>query len=231
MTSELFLQVTKGLASGFATSFALFALTLVLSLPLGMLVALCTNSRVKALAVPFKLIVWVLRGTPLLLQIFAVFYVPGLLFGFVWPSMNTGRAWFDKTFSTRFIATLVAFVVNYAAYFSEIFRGGINGVAKGQREAAAALGMTRAQIFFKVILLQVVKNILSPISNEVMTLVKDTSLAQSIGVVELMFAANEQLTRGLIWPIFYAGAFYLVFVGILTLVFGAAERKLGYFKV
>lgn len=228
---ELFLQVTKGLASGFATSFALFALTLVLSLPLGMLIALCTDSDIKALAVPFKLIVWVLRGTPLLLQIFAVFYVPGLLFGFAWPTMNTGWAWFDKTFSTRFIATLVAFVVNYAAYFSEIFRGGINGVAKGQREAAKVLGMTRAQIFFKVILLQVVKNILSPMSNEVITLVKDTSLAQSIGVVELMFAANEQLTRGLIWPIFYAGAFYLVFVGILTLAFGAAERRLGYFKV
>ena len=228
---EQFAQVTNGLASGFATSFALFALTLVMSLPLGMLIALCTGSRIKALSVPFKIIVWVLRGTPLLLQIFAVFYVPGLLFGFAWPMMNTGWAWFDKTFSTRFIATLAAFAVNYAAYFSEIFRGGIDGIAKGQREAGKVLGMTRAQIFFRVILLQVIKNILSPISNEVMTLVKDTSLAQSIGVVELMFAANEQLTRGLIWPIFYAGAFYLVFVGILTLAFGAAERKLKYFKV
>lgn len=219
------------MGEGFFTSFSLFALTLVFALPLGMVIALCTNSKYKALSIPFKIIVWVLRGTPLLLQIFVVFYVPGLLFGFVWPTMNTGCVWFDKTFSTRFIATLVAFIINYAAYFSEIFRGGINGVSKGQKEAGEVLGMTRSRIFFKIILLQVIKNILSPISNEVITLVKDTSLAQSIGVVELMFVANEQLINGLIWPVFYAGVFYLVFVGLLTLLFGAAERKLKYFKV
>lgn len=227
----LFIQVTGGLAKGFFTSFVLFLFTLLSAVPLGMAVALCTNSKHKALSVPFKVVVWILRGTPLLLQIFAVFYVPGLLFGFVWPTMNTGCEWFDSTFSTRFIATLVAFIINYAAYLSEIFRGGINSVSKGQQEAGQVLGMSKPQIFFRVVLLQVIKNILSPVSNEVITLVKDTSLAQSIGVVELMFVANEKLTSGLIWPIFYASAFYLVFVGVLTLLFGAAERKLKYFRV
>ncbi len=228
---DTFISVTKGLAEGFSSSVMLFALTLVFSLPLGMLVALCTNSKFAPLRAVFKFLVWILRGTPLLLQIFVVFYVPGLLFGFVWPTMNTGWEWFDKTISTRFIATLVAFVINYAAYFSEIFRGGIRSVSGGQSEAGAALGMTKSQIFFKVILLQVVKNVTAPVGNEVITLVKDTSLAQSIGVVELMFVANRQLLKGNIWCIFYAGAFYLVFVGLLTLLFGYIEKKLSYFKV
>lgn len=227
---ELFLRVTLGLAEGFFTSFALFFLTLLFSLPLGLLVSLCTNSKYAALRIPFRFLVWILRGTPLLLQIFAIFYVPGLLFGFVWPSMNTGNAWFDQTFSTRFWATLVAFVINYAAYFSEIFRGGINAIPKGQREAGKALGMRESSIFFHVLLLQILKNVLPPVGNEVITLVKDTSLAQSVGVVELMFVANEQLLKGLIWPVFYAGAFYLVFVGLLTVLFRKLERKLDYFR-
>lgn len=226
-----FVSVTLSLLDGFSTSALLFALTLVFALPLGLLVSLCTSSEFAPLRIPFKIIVWILRGTPLLLQIFVVFYVPGLLFGFVWPTMNTGWGWFDKTVSTRFLATLVAFTVNYAAYLSEIYRGGIESVPKGQREAGAVLGMTKTQIFVRVILLQVVKNILAPISNEVMTLVKDTSLAQTIGVVELMFVGNLQLLNGLIWPIFYVGVFYLVFIGALTLLFRFFEKKLRYFNL
>lgn len=228
-----FIEITISLLNGFASSVLLFTFTLILALPLGLLIAFCSMSRIAPVRILFKLIVWVLRGTPLLLQIFVVFYVPGLLTkgAFVWPTMNTGWAWFDSTISTRFLATLVAFVINYAAYLSEIFRGGIQSIPKGQYEAGAVLGMTKSQIFFKVILLQVIKNVLAPMSNEVMTLVKDTSLAQTIGVVELMFRANEQLLSGLIWPIFYAGLFYLLFIGILTLLFRFLEKKLSYYKV
>ena len=167
-----------------------------------------------------------------MLQIFVIFYVPGLLIrGFRWPDMNTGWGWFDQTFSTRFIAALVAFVINYAAYFSEIFRGGILNIPQGQYEAGKVLGLTRREVFKSVILLQLIKRIIPPISNEIITLVKDTSLANVIAVLELMYVAKLQLLQGLIWPIFYAGAFYLVFNGIVTLLLGFAEKKLSYFKV
>lgn len=166
-----------------------------------------------------------------MLQIFVIFYLPGLLDLFVWPQMNTGWQWFDETISTRFIAALVAFSINYAAYFSEIYRGGIESVSKSQTEAGLVLGMTKSQIFFKVILLQVIKRIVPPMSNEIITLVKDTSLANTIGVLELIFNAKELMLSGLIWPLFYAGAFYLIFVGILTILFGKLEKKLSYFKV
>lgn len=227
-----FLSISQGLLNGFVTSFLLFFLTLIFSLPLGLLVSFCTMSKFAPLRVFFKIIVWILRGTPLMLQIFVIFYVPGLITNgaFVWPSMQTGWAWFDSTFSTRFLAALVAFSINYAAYFSEIFRGGIESISKGQHEAGMVLGMKKSQIFFNVVLLQVVKRILPPISNETITLVKDTSLANTIGVVELMFKASEQLLNGFIWVIFYAGVFYLLFVGILTLLFGYIEKKLNYFK-
>ncbi len=227
---EVFLEVTSLLLTGFVTSVMLFALTLVIALPLGLLMAFCSMSKFAPLSVFMKLIVWVLRGTPLMLQIFAIFYLPGLLQWFNWPPMNTGWVWFDKTFSTRFIAALVAFGINYAAYFSEIFRGGIENISKGQFEAGYVLGMTRSQIFFKVILLQVVKHILAPMSNEIITLIKDTSLANTISVYELIFYSKKFMLDGLIWPIFYAGAFYLLFVGILTLVFGWLEKKLSYFR-
>lgn len=227
-----FLSISQGLLNGFVTSFLLFFLTLIFSLPLGLLVSFCTMSKFAPLRVFFKIIVWILRGTPLMLQIFVIFYVPGLITNgaFVWPTMQTGWAWFDSTFSTRFLAALVAFSINYAAYFSEIFRGGIESISKGQHEAGMVLGMKKSQIFFNVVLLQVVKRILPPISNETITLVKDTSLANTIGVVELMFKASEQLLNGFIWVIFYAGVFYLLFVGILTLLFGHIEKKLNYFK-
>ena len=165
-----------------------------------------------------------------MLQVFAIFYLPGLLFNFRWPDMNTGWVWFDLMFSNRFIAALAAFGINYAAYFSEIFRGGIQSISQGQYEAGQVLGMTRRETFFRVILLQVVKRIIPPMSNEIITLIKDTSLATTIAVCELIFEAKEFMLDGLIWPIFAAGAFYLIFVGALTIFFGWLEKKLDYFK-
>lgn len=166
-----------------------------------------------------------------MLQIFAIFYLPGMLDLFVWPQMNTGWEWFDTTFSTRFIAASVAFVINYAAYFSEIYRGGIQSISAGQYEAGQVLGLTRREVFFKVVLLQVIKRIIPPMSNEIITLIKDTSLANTIAVYELIYEAKEFMTvKGLIWPLFVAGAFYLIFVGVLTVLFNKLEKKLDYFK-
>lgn len=227
---EVFINVTSQLATGFVSSVLLFLLTLIFALPLGLLISFCTMSRFAPLRVLSKLIVWVLRGTPLMLQIFVIFYLPGLLNLFTWPQMNTGWVWFDTTITTRFIAALVAFIINYAAYFSEIYRGGIESVPKGQYEAGAVLGMTKTQTFFKVVLLQVIKRIVPPMSNEIITLVKDTSLANTIGVLELIFAAKELMLKGLIWPLFYAGAFYLIFVGLLSVLFGYIEKKLSFYK-
>ena len=177
-----------------------------------------------------KLIVWILRGTPLMLQIIVIFYVPGLLFGYQWPAVHTGWAWFDSTISTRFIAALIAFGINYAAYFSEIYRGGIQAISHGQNEAGQVLGMSKTQIFFKVILLQAVKRIIPPMSNEIITLIKDTSLANIIAVTELIFTANLFLKK-YIWALFYAGLFYLIFNGVITILLSKLEKKLDYFKV
>ena len=231
MEIHMFTDVCLNLGNGFLTALLLFAFTLILSLPLGLIIAFCSMSGFKPLSYLSKLIVWILRGTPLMLQIFAIFYLPGLAFGFKWPDMNTGWEWFDNTVSTRFIAALVAFAINYAAYFSEIFRGGIQSISKGQYEAGKVLGMTRSEVFFKVILLQVVKRIIPPMSNEIITLVKDTALANTISVYELIFEAKEYMvTYGYIWPLFLAGGFYLLFVGILTIVLGRLEKKLSYFR-
>jgi len=228
---ELFLEVCSDLATGFLTSIFLFTFTLILALPLGLLMSFCTMSKFAPLRIVFKVIVWVLRGTPLMLQIFAIFYLPGLLHIFVWPQMNTGWAWFDSTFSTRFIAALVAFAINYAAYFSEIFRGGIQSISQGQYEAGKVLGMSRREVFYKVILLQVIKRIIPPMSNEIITLIKDTALANTISVYEILFKAQTfMLEEGLIWPLFGAGAFYLIFVGLLTILFSKLEKRLDYFK-
>lgn len=228
---EQFWKVTSELLTGFETTILLFLFTLVFSLPLGLLISFGTRSRFTPLRVAMKLIVWILRGTPLMLQIFAVFYVPSLLFHAQWPTMNTGWEWFDTTISTRFIAALVAFVINYAAYFSEIFRGGIDSVPRGQYEAGQVLGLTKAQIFGKITFMQVVKRIIPPMSNEIITLVKDTSLANVIGLMELMFWGSYELKQGLLWPIFYTGVFYLIAVGILTLLFGWLEKKMNYYKI
>lgn len=204
--------------TGFAETCLLFILTLVLALPLGLLVCFGSMSKFKPLSWLMKGIVWVIRGTPLLLQIIVVFYGPGLLF--------------DYPMRSRFIAVLIAFVINYACYFSEIYRGGIQSVSKGQNEASQVLGLTKFQTFFFVVLPQVIKHIVPPMSNEIITLVKDTSLARIIGVVELIMVAQQLVNNYVIlWPLFYAGLFYLVFNGGLTLLFRFVEKKLSYYKV
>lgn len=218
LLSITFLQVTRELLSGFGVTCLLFILTLVLALPLGLVVCFGSMSRFKPLKWLFRTIVWIIRGTPLILQIIVVFYVPGLLF--------------KVPLSSRFLAVTIAFVINYACYFSEIYRGGIESIPKGQYEAGQVLGMNKTQIFFRIILPQVFKRILAPMSNEVITLVKDTSLARVISVVEIT-KISQQLANNyaIIWPLFYAGAFYLIFNGLLTVLFRYLEKKLSYYKI
>ena len=211
-----FWEVTLKLLSGLEQTFLIFALTLVLALPLGLVISFGSMSKFKPLAIVVKIFVWIIRGVPLMLQVFVVFYVPRLL-------------WNLPAFS-RFNAVIVAFVINYACYFSEIYRGGIEGIPRGQYEAGEVLGMTKSQIFFKVILLQVIKRIIPPMSNEIITLVKDTALARVIMVVEILKVAEEYTAHALIWPMFYTAVFYLAFVGALTIVFGRIEKKLDYFR-
>ena len=213
-----FWEVTLSILGGLKWTCLIFALTLIFALPLGLVIAFGSMSKFKPLSYVTKVFVWIIRGVPLMLQIFVVFYVPGMLFD--------GFSGFD-----RFPAVLIAFVINYACYFSEIYRGGIESISNGQYEAGEVLGMTKSQIFFKVVLMQVVKRIIPPMSNEVITLVKDTALARVISVVEMLKAAEMFASRGLIWPMFYTAVFYLVFVGILTLLFGYFEKKLSYYKV
>lgn len=218
----MFWDVTTDLLTGLGTTFEIFALTLVFALPLGLLFALATISRWKPLRGFMQLLVWIIRGTPLMLQLIIIFYGPGLWLGSnPWSGGEAGRI----------TATVVAFTLNYACYFSVIFRGGIEGVPKGQREAGQVLGMTKTQIFFKVTLLQMIKRVVPPMSNEIITLVKDTSLARTIAAYELTFKGAAFLkSDGITWPLFYTGIFYLAFVGILTVVFNLIERRLDYFK-
>lgn len=214
------------LLRGFGTTCLLFLLTLVLSLPLGLLIMFGLKCPVKAIRWFFNVFVWIIRGTPLMLQLFVVFYVPSLLFGIKLFSFTTGTV-----FSGRFVAALITFVINYACYFSVIFKGGVDNISRGQYEAGKVLGLTKNQIFFKIVLLQVIKSILSPISNEVITLVKDTSLARVISVAEIFFVnETEILSKAIVWPLFYIGVFFLIFVGLLTLLFNFLEKKLSYFK-
>ncbi len=215
-------SVTLKLFEGFGVTCLLFLLTLVLSLPLGLVIAFGSMCKFKPLSWLCRTVVWIIRGTPLMLQLFVVFYVPGMLFNVQLFTGNNGR----------FAAALVAFVINYACYFSEIYRGGIESIPRGQYEAAQVLGMTKRETFFTVILMQVVKRILAPMSNEVITLVKGTSLARVIAVAEIFFI-NEMdfLSRGLIWPLFYIAVFFLLFVGGLTLLFRYLEKKLSYYRV
>lgn len=236
----MFLTVTMSLLDGFGMLLKLFGLTLVFSLPLGLIISFGSMSKwqplrflkgsgtlvhklsaLRPISALTNVIVWVFRGTPLMLQLIVIFYGPGM--------------WFDNniwSFSNgRLAACVVAFVLNYACYFSVIFRGGIEGVPVGQNEAGEVLGMTKSQIFFKVTLLQMVKRILPPMSNEIITLVKDTSLARIIAITELIKAGESFMkSAGITWPLFYTGLFYLLFDGILTLFFGWLERKLNYFR-
>ena len=212
-----FLGVNAQLLGGFKYTLLIFFITLVAAIPLGLPIALGSMSRFKPLRWLSRAFVWVIRGTPLMLQIMVVFYVPGLVFG--------------TPFRSRIIAVIIAFIINYAAYFSEIYRGGIESIPVGQYEAGQVLGLTKTQTFFKVVLVQVVKRIMAPMSNEVITLVKDTSLANVIAVGELIMSAqNIVKVYAIIWPLFYTAIFYLIFCGVLTLLFNALEKKLNYYR-
>lgn len=212
-----FLGVNAQLLGGFKYTLLIFFITLVAAIPLGLPIALGSMSRFKPLRWISRAFVWVIRGTPLMLQIMVVFYVPGLVFG--------------TPFRSRIIAVIIAFIINYAAYFSEIYRGGIESIPVGQYEAGQVLGLTKTQTFFKVVLFQVVKRIIAPMSNEVITLVKDTSLANVIAVGELIMSAqNIVKVYAIIWPLFYTAIFYLIFCGVLTLLFNALEKKLNYYR-
>ena len=212
----MFLPVTIQLLEGFWESLKIFTLTLAFSLPLGLVISFGSMSKFKPLQALVRGFVWIIRGTPLMLQLIIVFYGPGLMFDL--PAMP------------RFTATIVAFAVNYACYFSEIYRGGIESIPVGQYEAGQVLGMTKQQIFFRVVLLQVIKRIMPSMGNEVITLVKDTSLARIIGIYEIIWAGESFIKKGLIWPLFYTGVFYLVFSGLLTILLGKLEKKLNYFR-
>ncbi len=209
-------SIFASMMGGFVYNLELFLITLVLAIPLGLVIALCSMAKFKPLKWFSRTFVWIIRGTPLMLQLFVVFYAPGLLL--------------DIPMRNRFTAAVIAFVINYAAYFSEIYRGGIEGIPKGQYEAGQVLGMTRTEIFFKIVLLQVVKRIIPPMGNEIITLVKDTSLARIIGVSEIILAAERYTRRGLIGPLFSSAIFFLVFNGLLTILFSFLEKKMDYFK-
>ena len=218
----MFWTVTQSLISGLGTATQLFALTLLFGLPLGLVIAFGSMSKWRPLKAIVDVIVWIIRGTPLMLQLIIIYYGPGLwLDSNIWGGGSSGRM----------TACVIACVINYSGYFSVIYRGGIQGVPVGQREAAEVLGFTKSQIFFKVTLLQMIKRIVPPMSNEIITLVKDTSLARIIAITELIKAGESYMkSAGIIWPLFYTGLFYLVFVGILTIVFNLIERKLSYFR-
>ncbi len=211
-------EVTIELFEGFGNTCLIFILSLVLSLPLGLIVTFGSMSKLKPLKILTRSFVWIIRGTPLMLQIIIVFYGPAL--------------WLDIPVKNRFTAVIVAFVINYACYFSEIYRGGIESIPKGQYEAGYVLGLSKTQVFFKIILPQVIKRILPSISNEVITLVKDTSLARVIALEELIKSAEEVMTiHGIMWPLLYTGVFYLIFSGLLTILFNRLEKKLDYYKI
>jgi polar amino acid transport system permease protein len=211
-----FLSVTGELLKGFGENCLLFALTLLMAIPLGLLVSMGSMTKIMPIKVVVRAFVWIIRGTPLMLQLFVVFYIPSLLWGISFDRMT---------------AAVIAFVVNYSAYFSEIFRGGIEAIPKGQYEAGQVLGMSKTQIFRKIVLMQVIKRITAPMSNEIITLVKDTSLARVIMVPEMLKAAERFTMQGLIWPLFYTGVFFLIFCGVLTLLFRRLEKKLDYYKI
>lgn len=209
-------NVTLSLLEGFKVTFYIFAATLVMSLPLGLIVTFGSMSRIRPLRWLVRTLVWIIRGTPLMLQVIIVFFGPGLLW--------------EGDALPRVTAVLIAFVINYAAYFSEIFRGGIESIPQGQYEAGQVLGMTKSQVFFKIVLFQVFKRVVPPLGNEIITLVKDTSIARVIAVQEIIMVAQNFTSKALIWPLFYSGLFYLVFCGVLTLLFGFIEKKLNYYR-
>lgn len=230
----MFFEVTNSLLKGFLTTLQIFGFTLLFALPLGLIISFGSMSRFRPVKWIVKAFVWIIRGTPLMLQLIVIYYGPGLAAAWAqnFEYTNFLIEWISSwQVMDRFVAVMVAFVINYACYFSEIYRGGIESIPKGQYEACQVLGMTKTQTFFRVILMQVVKRIIPPMSNEIITLVKDTSLARIIAVYEIIWSAQSYIKlHGLIWPLFYTGAFYLLFCGILTLLFGYIEKKLNYYK-
>ena len=228
-----FWNITLFLLDGFKISLLIFCVTLLIGLPLGLPIAFGSMSRIKPIRAITRVFVWIIRGVPLMLQIFIIYYVPGLVFNY--QLFGSVDKYFLLTYGIqdagRILAVLIAFAINYACYFSEIYRGGIESISRGQYEAGQVLGMTKRQIFFKVVLLQVVKRIVPPMSNEIITLIKDTALANCIMVAEIIKQANTlAATKALIWPLFFTGVFYLLFVGLLTLLLGRVEKKLSYFS-
>lgn len=225
--SEQFPIVFAALNTGFLQTLKLFAVTLLGAIPLGLIISFGSMARFKPLAYLTRTVVWIFRGSPLMLQLLIIYFGPGLMFNNpIWGGGEKGR----------FLASAVAFILNYACYFSEIYRGGIQGVPRGQEEAGQVLGLSRGQIFFKVTLLQMIKRIVPPMSNEIITLVKDTSLARIISLQEIIWAGyafvkSSHGISGQIWPLFFTGIYYLIFSGVLTLLFGYIEKKLDYFKV
>ena len=223
---EQFPVVIPALNAGFLQTLRLFLVTLLGAIPLGLIISFGSMSRFRPLSTVTKVFVWIIRGTPLMIQLLIIYYFPGLVLkNAIWGGGEGGR----------FIAASVAFIINYACYFSEIYRGGIQGVPKGQEEAGLVLGMTRRQIFRKITLLQMVKRIVPPMSNEIITLVKDTSLARIIALQEIIWAGQafmkgSQGISGAIWPLFFTAVYYLLCTGVLTLAFGRLERKLSYFR-
>lgn len=232
--NAMFLNVFSSLCEGFAVTIELFLLTLAFSLPLGLIICFGSMSKIKPLKVLVKIFVWIIRGTPLMLQIIIFFYGPGLLAN---AAAKTASDFFlvewvsTWTVMDRFTSVVIMFSINYACYFSEIYRGGIESIPKGQYEAGQVLGLTKAQVFFKIILMQLIKRIVPPVSNEIITLVKDTSLARVISVYEIIWAGQAFIkSEGIIWPLLATGVFYLAFNGILTLLFGKIEKKLSYYN-
>ncbi|MBQ1976898.1 MAG: amino acid ABC transporter permease [Clostridia bacterium] len=228
-----FWEVTLFLWDGFLISLLIFAVTLLCGVPLGLPIAFCSMSKIKPLRAVSKVFVWIIRGVPLMLQIFIIYYVPGLLFNT--PIFSQVDRYFFINYGIsdagRITAVLIAFSINYACYFSEIYRGGIESISRGQYEAGYVLGLTKGQIFRNIILKQVIQRIVPPMSNEIITLIKDTALANCIIVCEIIKQAKElAATKAMVWPLFYTGVFYLIFVGILTVILGKVEKKLSYFR-
>lgn len=215
--------ILSKLLESFGINCTIFSVTLLVALPLGLLIAFGAMSRFRPLSYLVKTLVWIVRGTPLMLQIIFIYYGPGLL--------SWGQPWNSFGATGRVVAACVAFSINYACYFSEIYRGGIQSISRGQYEAGQVLGMTKPQIFFKITLLQVIKRVLPPMSNEFMTLIKDTALANIIASREIIMMSKEFVNRGLLWPLFSTAIFFLAFCGILTLLFGWLEKKMDYFRV
>ena len=223
--TEQFPIVVQALNVGFLQTLKLFFVTLLGAIPLGLIISFGSMSRFKPLSYFTKIVVWIIRGTPLMIQLLIIYFMPGLMGNNIWGGGESGR----------FLAASIAFIFNYACYFSEIYRGGIQGVPKGQEEAGLVLGMTKSQIFFKIKLLQMVKRIVPPMSNEIITLVKDTSLSRIISLQEVIFAGQSFMKgnmgiAGVIWPLFFTAVYYLIFNGILTVLLGRLEKKLEYFR-